>query len=465
VEVKATPLTCAGCGAQQALDEPLPFRCPNAGRVDDSDHVLARGLELEGTGLPAEGEPNPFLRFRRLLYSWHWAQRAGLSDADYARTVDEVDAALATTSGSGFAETPYARHDALASEVGVAALWVKDETGGVGGSHKARHLMGPLLQIEVARRAGRLDRPPRLAIASCGNAALAAAELARARGLALCVFVPERADASVLAALEGRGAEVVRCRRPPSERGDPCVHRFRESLGGRTLPFTCQGSENALVIEGGATLGWELAAQHAALSPRPLERLVVQVGGGALASACALALREARALGVVRELPRIHTVQTEGGHPLERAWRRVAARIVRRLPAGPPASDDRTLAGWICEYAGAELLESQLEHAARHRSEFMWPWESEPRSVATGILDDETYDWHAVLRAMLETGGWPLVVSEETLVRAHELARRATGTLVSVTGAAGLAGVLELQRRGALSPDEHVAVLFTGAAR
>ena len=42
-----------------------------------------------------------------------------------------------------------------------------------------------------------------------------------------------------------------------------------------------------------------------------------------------------------------------------------------------------------------------LAWAARHRSAFMWPWETEPHSVADGILDDETYDWLAVVRGML----------------------------------------------------------------
>ena len=39
----ASTLVCAGCGASPAHDDPYPFRCPNAGADDDTDHVL-RGL-------------------------------------------------------------------------------------------------------------------------------------------------------------------------------------------------------------------------------------------------------------------------------------------------------------------------------------------------------------------------------------------------------------------------------------
>ena len=78
----------------------------------------------------------------------------------------------------------------------------------------------------------------------------------------------------------------------------------------------------------------------------------------------------------------------------------------------------------------------------------MWPWEQEPHSVAHGILDDETYDWLAVVEGMLATGGSPLVVGEQTLAHANALAREATGIDVDPTGSAGLAGLLALRDAG-----------------
>ena len=86
-------------------------------------------------------------------------------------------------------------------------------------------------------------------------------------------------------------------------------------------------------------------------------------------------------------------------------------------------------------------------------------------SVATGILDDETYDWHEVVRGMLETGGWPITVQEETLVHARDRAREATGIVADATGTAGLAGVFTMSAEGAVAGPERIGVLFTGAAR
>ena len=106
-----------------------------------------------------------------------------------------------------------------------------------------------------------------------------------------------------------------------------------------------------------------------------------------------------------------------------------------------------------------------LSYAMRHRSEFMSPWEAAPSSIARGILDDETYDWHLPVAGMIESGGFPVVVGEDTLREAAALAVETTGIPVDETGAAGLAGVLELRRRGILAAHERVAVLFTGARR
>src|SRR5260370_36550932 len=68
-----------------------------------------------------------------------------------------------------------------------------------------------------------------------------------------------------------------------------------------------------------------------------------------------------------------------------------------------------------------------MAEAAQRGSAFMRPWPREPASVATGILDDETYDWRAVGEGMLATGGPPLVVSEASLRQAGRLAAARAG--------------------------------------
>lgn len=438
----AVEVVCAGCGHVAAPDEPFPVRCPRRTVGDDIDHVMVRRLRGPGLRFPERDDANPFLRYRELFRAYHLARGAGWPDERYVALVERFDAAIAGVDGRGFRMTPFGRSDALSDRLGfgpAGGIWVKDETGNVSGSHKARHLAGVMIELLVEEELGRLGHGSGpLAIASCGNAALAAAVVARAAGRGLDVFVPAGADDVVVERLESLGAHITVCERMPGVPGDPTYHRLLAAIEAGAIPFTCQGNENGLAIEGGETLGWEMVSELRRMG-RTLDRIVVQVGGGALASACSQALGEARMLGAIDRLPRFDTVQTRGGWPLRRAHDRVVALF------GTGPVDRRYL--------------------ATHRSEFMWPWESEPRSVAHGILDDETYDWLAVIDAMLETGGQPIVVDEATLVEANDVAGSTTAINADHTGTAGLAGLIELIRRGEVRMTESVAVIFTGIRR
>jgi threonine synthase len=442
----ASTICCAGCGSVPDPADPYPFRCPRAG-TDDADHVLTRVLNLTNARFPDGDEANPFLRYRALMHSYHVATARGLDDDTYRDLVASLDAAVAAVDGHGFRATPFFRSRELSDALGFdrdGGVWVKDETANVSGSHKGRHLMGVLIHLAVMERCGLTDPARRrdLAIASCGNAALAAAVVARAGGWRLTVFVPPEADPRVVRRLYDLGANVVTCPREPGIPGDPAYRRLRQELDAGALPFTTQGPENGLAIEGGLTLGYELVTD---LAGEPLDHLIVQVGGGALASSTVQALREAADLGVIARLPRVHTVQTTGAHPLERAYARV-----RALLPPEPAPD---------------AIRKTMAEAAQHRSAFMQPWPQEPASVATGILDDETYDWRAVVEGMLTTGGRPLVVSEDSLTQANRLAVARTAIPVDPTGSSGLAGLLEMRRSDQVGDHDRVAVLFTGLER
>jgi threonine dehydratase len=328
--------------------------------------------------------------------------------------------------GVGFVPTPFGRSDRLSDALGFAdrgGVWVKDETGGVGGSQKARHLFTILLHLRAAEILGHLtDRPP-LAIASCGNAALAAATLARAADWPIDVYVPTWMSDGFGNELDRLGARVHRCERRASDpAGDPAMFRFREAVAAGAIPFTVQGPENALALDGGRTLGWEIGEQLAEQRVGELDRIFVQVGGGAFAT-CVGATHPAR---------RFHAVQAEGCAPLALAWERADGD----LGAGPEAVADR----W---------------------AELMTPW-PDPHSLADGILDDETYDWMGVFAAIGPQGDAPIVASEADIVAAHQLARSA-GFDVSATGSAGLAGLLAVA--DSVDSTERVAVVMSGVAR
>jgi threonine dehydratase len=427
--MNVTGWRCAACGSTVAVSTPMPWRCPNATRTD-RHHVLH--IERALAPLRPVDDANPYVAYDVELAWAAFADAHGMDGDARTALIRSIDDRVAAVAGHGFRRTPMSRQAALSDALGFApggGVWVKDETGNVAGSHKARHLVTVLAHLLAAEELALAPwtapggRAP-LAIASCGNAALAAATLARAVAWPLEVFVPPWAATSTVAHLDELGAMVRVCpRRDTDPPGDPCVHRFRDAVEAGAVPFSVQGPENALCLDGGRTLGWEIVEDlgHTA------DRVFVQVGGGAFATSVGAAF------GAGGIHPCLHAVQTEGCAPLARAWERA------RAGAGGVAG---SAARW---------------------SECMWPWESPPTSAADGILDDETYDWVGVVRAMAAGGGSPVVVPEALVVEAHRLGVATTGIAASATGTAGLAGLLAIREQ--VADDERVVVVFSGLQR
>lgn len=390
---------------------------------------------------------NPFIRYRTRLDSYGAARTRGWSDDEYVALVSRLDDAIAAVAGLGFVATPTRVVPGLADALELkATVHVKDETGNVGGSHKARHLFGVMLHLAVAD-----DQQGELAIASCGNAAVAAATLARAVQRPLRVFIPAWADPVVVYLLESLGARIEVAERRTGEHGDPAYLRFLEALGAGAVPFSVQGSSTPTTLDGGRTIGWELAEQLADVPGRV--RIFVQIGGGALASAAWKGLREGRSTDSVV----LHAVQGEACAPLARAWRLVTDDLASGLSIDIP--DEAP--------ARAKALDGRGTEARRLMSgdRYMWPWDPVGESAATGILDDVTYDWRTVVGPMIEEGGWPIVVTEPKILEANRLGREHTGIDVDATGTAGLAGLFDRSTRTSIEPHDQVVVLFTGIRR
>jgi threonine synthase len=343
---------------------------------------------------------------------------------------------------------------------GQGGIWIKNETGNVSGSHKGRHLFSVLVHLEVVEALGLGEISSELVIASCGNAALAAAVLACAAERRLRVFVPEDAEPPVLAQIASLGANIEVCPRKSDVLGDPTYHRFREAVNAGAIPFSCQGPDQALAVQGGKTMAWEIVCED---EPPP-ERLFVQVGGGALASALFSTFDEAVNLGLLEVLPRMFAIQTRGCYPLARAYERLVTEIVARHRFVLPEDDElRALA--IRDKLGVAGVEETVHHAARNRLRFMQPWDGTPHSIAHGILDDETYDWLAIVRAMLLSGGYPILVDDNDISVALEMGWRETGIEVCATGAASLAGLSVLAKTVPSVLQQRAAVLFSGHRR
>jgi threonine synthase len=272
--------TCSGCGSSiDGLSGGPHFKCPESDSKLEVDHVL-QPTQHVGAALIAdlterndeanEGSSSPFIKYRSLLYPYRAALSLGLTDSEYCQIVTNLNSAIAEIdpNGVGFEETPLTFDKSN-------NLFVKDETRNVAQSHKARHLFNVMVYLLVLEKGEKSPgneslRSKRLAVASCGNAGLAAATIARAAKWEIDVCVPPSASPVVLEKLKTLGATIHMCDRdstistPKGEvstagEGDPCVTAFRnlvEVQGG--LPFSVQGTECGIAAEGGQTLAWEI---------------------------------------------------------------------------------------------------------------------------------------------------------------------------------------------------------------
>ena len=251
---------------------------------------------------------------------------------------------------------------------------------------------------------------------------------------------------SVVERLRALGADLHRVRARAGRRRRPDLPRGSSTRSTTArVPFTCQGNLNGLRGRG-----------RRDARPRELAAAVGRPGGPPRRPGRRPGRRRRARLVGDRGLRR----GRRGRHP-----RRSAAIRHRPDARRVPRSPART-SGWPPASRPGRPIDAALAYAARHRSDFMWPWEAEPHSVAHGILDDETYDWLAVVAG--HAGERRLAArrrrGDARGGQRPRPGRRPASTSIPPARPASPA-CSSLARTRRVEPDEIVAVLFTGIRR
>ncbi|GAA3863698.1 serine/threonine dehydratase [Streptomyces sedi] len=218
------------------------------------------------------------------------------------------------------------------------------------GSFKAR---GALNFLSERRAAGRLPAAG-VAIASGGNAGLAAAWAAAREGVPATVFTPTTAPAVKVARLRALGAEVRQVGTEYAEAAEACAEFVAESGA-----LASHAYDQPLVAAGAGTLVEEIVAARPSVTT-----VVVAVGGGGLLAGVAAAAAE-------------HGLDVVGVEPAHcRAWHAAleAGRVVD-VPVASVAADSlgarRVSADALWwgrqPHVRAELVEDEAIVAARLR--------------------------------------------------------------------------------------------------
>ena len=300
--------------------------------------------------------------------------------------------------------TPLLPLHALATEVGLAALWMKEESPNPTQSFKAR---GLALAVNGARAWGLKG----IALPSAGNAGSAAAAYAAAAGLPCRVAIPDDTPEACILELEGFGAEVRLVPGTIAECGRVVAHWAPSPEWWNVATF-----KEPFRLEGKKTLGYEIAEQLGWELP---DAILYPTGGGTGLVGMAKAFDEMRELGWIGErTPRLVAVQVSGCAPVVRAFE-----------------------------SGAKRVDA-------------WP---NAVTVASGLRVPSPFADTLILDAIRRSGGTAVAVPEEAMLAAMLDLARLEGCFACPEGGATLAALRQLVARGDIARDARVVIYNTGS--
>jgi threonine dehydratase len=207
------------------------------------------------------------------------------------------------------------RPSAWLAHVASADIRLKLETLQPTFSYKVRGAFNAVLRLAETHGGD----PRSLVTASAGNHGRALAWAARASGMRLTVYVPERAPKTKLDAIGAAGAEL----RPCADYDE--AERRAKAHGASGDALFISPYSHPDVIAGAGTIGLEILEEWP-----DVETIVVPVGGGGLISGIAIAARD------LAPAASVHGVEVEASCPFTRSL--AAGRIVS-IDVAPTLAD------------------------------------------------------------------------------------------------------------------------------
>jgi len=300
--------------------------------------------------------------------------------------------------------TPLLEARSLGQVLGANDLWIKDDGRNPTDSFKAR---GMACAVTMAKKLG----ATKLAVPSAGNAASALAAYAAAGGLEAYIFMPADVPQSNFIECQAFGARVTLVDGLISDCGRMLAERkIRKGW------FEVSTLKEPYRIEGKKTMGYEVAEQFSWRLP---DAILYPCGGGVGLIGMWKAFAELEALDWIGpRRPKMIAVQASGCEPITRAF-----------------------------HKGVAESES-------------FP---EAHTVASGLRVPKALGDFLVLRALRESSGTAISVTDQELLDSALLLARTEGIFAAPEGGACVAAVTQLLQSGFLRSDERILIYNTGS--
>jgi len=308
------------------------------------------------------------------------------------------------TLGEGF--TPLVHARALGATIGLDRLYIKDESLNPTNSFKAR---GQAAAITRAKYIGATT----IALPTAGNAGNAAAAYSAAARLACEVFIPKDAKRPFIDECSLYGANVTLVDGLITDAG-----RMAAEKGAPLGWYDVSTLKEPYRIEGKKTMGYELAEQMNWTLP---DWIVYPTGGGTGMVGMWKAFDEMERIGWLPrgKRPKMVSVQAEQCAPIVRAFQR-----------------------------GEERAQ---------------PWEG-AKTIADGLRVPRAIGDFLILRAVRESGGTAIAVSDRSMIDGMLAIGKCQGISAAPEGGAAWVAIQRLTAEGAIKPHESVVLFNTGGA-
>jgi len=296
--------------------------------------------------------------------------------------------------------TPLYRADRLEKKLGLKALYLKDDGRNPSGSFKDR---ASSVAIAKALELGF----PTIAGASTGNAASSSACLGASLGISPVIFVPAAAPEAKVAQLLVFGATVYAVRGTYDDAFDLCTEVCLEYGW-----FNRNTGYNPYTREGKKTVSFEICEQ---LDWEVPDTVLVPVGDGNIITGVWKGFKDLHGVGLIDRLPRLIAVQSEK-----------SPAVVDAILSGKP----------VCQVSAT--------------------------TIADSISVDLPRDGEAAVKAVRESKGTGILVSDEAILESILTIARGAGVFAEPAGATAYAGLEKLRAEGTVGDDETVVCLVTG---
>lgn len=300
--------------------------------------------------------------------------------------------------------TPLYRAKKLGDELGLNNLYIKDDGRNPSASLKDR--AGAVALVCALERG-----ITRITGASTGNAGSSMACLCASVGLTPVIFVPEKAPKAKIAQLLLYGSKVLLVKGTYDEAFDLCLLVSKKyGLFNRNTGY------NPFTREGKKTCSLEICEQMKWDAP---DWVFISVGDGNIISGLWKGFKDLYELGLIRKLPKLCAVQSEKSNAVFQALKTSTNEKIEIKPVSAT-------------------------------------------TIADSISVDMPRDGVAAVRAVLESNGASVEVSDEEILDSIKLLANKSGVFGEPAGVTGLAGLRKQIREKAVSKEEKIVFVVTG---